>query len=104
MPRQQLYERINQRVENMMQEGLLAEVKELFPYRHLNALQTVGYTELFEHLEEHITLARAVDLIKQHTRNYAKRQLTWFRRDAEINWFAPGFEQVKQFCETKIPH
>ncbi|HYC30421.1 MAG TPA: tRNA (adenosine(37)-N6)-dimethylallyltransferase MiaA [Chitinophagaceae bacterium] len=89
VPRPELYERINQRVDKMMDEGLLEEAKELFPHRHLNALQTVGYTELFEHFEGKISLQNAIDLIKQHTRNYAKRQLTWFRRDPEIKWFSP---------------
>lgn len=87
MSRDELYERINERVENMMQDGLLEEAKSLFPFRELNALKTVGYNELFEFLENKITLERAVELIKQHTRNYAKRQLTWFKKDTEIQWF-----------------
>lgn len=104
IPRPQLYERINQRVDIMMNDGLLQEAKELFPYRNLNALQTVGYTELFEYFDGNTTLEKATDLIKQHTRNYAKRQLTWFRRDKEVSWFPPDFEQVLNFCKTKIPH
>jgi tRNA dimethylallyltransferase len=100
IPRPQLYERINQRVDNMINEGLAQEAKQLFPYRHLNALQTVGYTELFEHFEGKISLQTAVDLIKQHTRNYAKRQLTWFRRDEEITWFSPN-DDIIGFCESK---
>jgi len=90
LPREELYMRINRRVDEMMQNGLLEEAKTLFPYKHLNALQTVGYTELFDHLEGKIDLEKAVELIKQHTRNYAKRQLTWFRRDEEIIWVKPG--------------
>lgn len=101
MPRPQLYERINERVDKMMEEGLLEEAKELFPYRHLNALQTVGYTELFEHLDEKISLENAVELIKQHTRNYAKRQLTWFRRDEEIIWVTP--EKTKDLALLRDP-
>ena len=101
VPRPQLYERINLRVDKMMDEGLLQEAKELFPHRHLNALQTVGYTELFEHFEGQITLDRAIDLIKQHTRNYAKRQLTWFRRDEEIKWFSPGDDIVSWITDGK---
>lgn len=88
-PREELYERINARVLQMMQEGLLEEVKKLYPYRHLNALQTVGYTELFDYLDEKISLEQAISLIQQHTRNYAKRQITWFKKDKQIKWFHP---------------
>ena len=80
MPREILYQRINSRVDNMLQEGLLEEVKSLYPFRHLNALQTVGYRELFEYLEEKISLEKAVDAIKKNSRHYAKRQMTWFRK------------------------
>ncbi len=86
MPRALLNQRINQRVELMMQAGLLEEVKTLFSFQHLNALQTVGYREIFEHLEGKINLNRAVELIKQHTRQYAKRQMTWFKKDSSIHW------------------
>lgn len=79
-PREKLYARINQRVDLMMQDGLLEEVKNVFPYRNIKALQTVGYQELFDHLEGKISLDEAVALIKQHTRNYAKRQITWFKK------------------------
>jgi tRNA dimethylallyltransferase len=103
IPRPQLYERINQRVDIMMNEGLLQEATELFPHRQLNALQTVGYTELFEHLEGKLSLPQAVALIKQHTRNYAKRQLTWFRRDADVKWFAPGEQApIMDYCTSKL--
>lgn len=80
-PREQQYQRINQRVDEMMEAGQLEEAKNLFPYRHLTALQTVGYQELFTHLAGESTLAEAIDLIKRNTRRYAKRQLTWMRRD-----------------------
>ena len=86
LPREILYERINTRVDNMMQEGLLEEVKGLFPYRQLNALQTVGYQELFDYLEGKHSLEKAVELIKRNTRHYAKRQMTWFKKDIEIEW------------------
>lgn len=92
-PRPELYERINQRVDQMMKDGLLEEARRLFPYKHVNALQTVGYKELFDHLEGRLELTDAVELIKQHTRNFAKRQLTWFRRDPEITWFQPDQHQ-----------
>lgn len=82
-PREKLYQRINERVDLMMESGLMEESKSLYPYRKLNALKTVGYAELFEYFEGKTDLKRAVDLIKQHTRNYAKRQETWFRRNPE---------------------
>ena len=81
-----LYANIDNRVNKMIAEGLVEEVKSLLPFRHLNALQTVGYQEIFEYLDGKITLEKAVSLVKQNTRQYAKRQLTWFRRDKEINW------------------
>ncbi|MGN7202636.1 tRNA (adenosine(37)-N6)-dimethylallyltransferase MiaA [Pedobacter sp. SAFR-022] len=87
--RQALYNQINRRVDQMMALGLLEEVKRLLPYRELNALKTVGYAELFEYLDGNCSLAEAVDRIKQNTRRFAKRQLTWFRRDEEIKWFEP---------------
>ncbi|RYY67066.1 MAG: tRNA (adenosine(37)-N6)-dimethylallyltransferase MiaA, partial [Chitinophagaceae bacterium] len=90
MPRPLLYERINQRVEEMMEKGLLEEVKSLQPFKSLNALQTVGYRELFDHLEGFISLSKAVELIKQHSRHYAKRQLTWFKKDGDIQWLHAG--------------
>lgn len=85
-----LYDRINQRVNLMMEEGLLEEVKSLLPHRSLNALKTVGYTELIKHLDGEITLDFAIDQIKQHTRNYAKRQLTWLNRYEDLVWLDPN--------------
>ena len=87
--REKLYEKINTRVDEMMKAGLLEEVKSLLPLKHLNALQAVGYKELFEHLENKTDLQTAVEKIKQNTRNFAKRQLTWFKKDKDIAWFAP---------------
>jgi len=86
MPREQLYDRINRRVDMMVQEGLLNEVKGLLPYRHLNALNTVGYAELFDHFDGKCNIETAIAAIKQNTRRFAKRQLTWFRKDKEIIW------------------
>lgn len=86
LPRKILYDRINQRVDAMMESGLVAEVKELYPYRELKNLQTVGYSELFDLMDNKCTVAVAVDKIKQHTRNYAKRQMTWFKKDTEFHW------------------
>jgi tRNA dimethylallyltransferase len=87
LPREELYDRINHRVDVMMSQGLLDEAQGLYPQRHLKNLQTVGYTELFEYLGHKCSLAEAIDKIKQHTRNYAKRQLTWFKKDRDIKWF-----------------
>lgn len=90
LPKEELHRRIHDRVDAMMAAGLLEEVKGLLPYRHHNALQTVGYKELFEHLDGRLTLAEAVTAIKTNTRQYAKRQLTWFRRDLSVRWADPG--------------
>ncbi len=87
--RELLYRRIDERVDRMMAGGLIREAKELFNHRHLTALQTVGYSELFKYLEQKMTLAATVDLIKRNTRNYAKRQMTWFNKMKDINWFHP---------------
>jgi tRNA dimethylallyltransferase len=86
MPREILNARINSRVDTMMEEGLLQEVTSLLPNAQVNALQTVGYQEIFAHLRGEITLEDAVAQIKQHTRQYAKRQMTWFTKDSLINW------------------
>ena len=84
--RRQLIERIDKRVDLMMQQGLLEEAKRLYPKRHLNALNTVGYKELFAYFDGQCTLEEAIELIKIHTRQYAKRQMTWLRRDASYQW------------------
>lgn len=87
--REELYARINLRVDLMMEQGLLDEAKKLYPNRHLNALQTVGYRELFDYFDGNITLEEAVELIKRNSRRYAKRQITWFNRYDDIAWFSP---------------
>lgn len=89
MPRDMLYERIDRRVDCMLADGLEAEARALYPYRHLNALQTVGYREFFDYFDGRTTYDEAVALIKRNSRRYAKRQLTWFRRDGGIRWFGP---------------
>ncbi|PJJ84086.1 tRNA (adenosine(37)-N6)-dimethylallyltransferase MiaA [Mucilaginibacter auburnensis] len=89
LPREVLYDRINKRVDVMVEQGLVDEVRSLIPYRHLNALNTVGYSELFDHFEGKTDLKTALELIKQNTRRFAKRQLTWFRKDKEIHWLTP---------------
>ena len=85
-PREELYARINARVEQMIQDGLVEEARAVYPKRRLNSLQTVGYRELFAYFDGEYDLPRAIELIQQNTRHYAKRQLTWFRRDQEIHW------------------
>ena len=87
--RAMLYNRINSRVDQMISSGLIKEVESLSAFRTYNALNTVGYSEIFEYLDEKISLEDAISSIKQNTRRFAKRQLTWFRRDEEINWFEP---------------
>ena len=94
LPREVLYNRINERVDVMIQQGLPAEVKALLSHRHLNALNTVGYTELFDYFDEKISLEKAIEMIKQNTRRFAKRQLTWFRKDSSFHWFQAGDADV----------
>jgi len=97
LPREMLYRRINQRVDDMIDQDLIEEARSLLPYRHLNALNTVGYSELFDHFEGKTDLDTAIELIKQNTRRFAKRQLTWFRKDKEIKWFmadSPGLTDL----------
>lgn len=91
-PREQLYSRINLRVDIMLENGLLDEVKSVVDQKHLNALKTVGYTELFEYLDGKISFENAIEKIKQNSRRYAKRQLTWFRKHQDATWIP--FESV----------
>lgn len=97
LPKEQLHYNINHRVDNMVEHGLLNEVQALIPYQHINALQTVGYRELFDFFNGEILLPDAVDNIKKNTRQYAKRQMTWFRKDKECQWFQP--QQLPQILE-----
>ena len=85
-----------------MEAGLLNEAKALVSYKNLNALQTVGYRELFGHFEGSHSLERAVELIKQNTRNYAKRQLTWFKKDDSIVWMAPDMKQILEYISLRF--
>jgi tRNA dimethylallyltransferase len=82
-----MYDRINQRVDIMLNEGLLAEAEQLFPHKELNALQTVGYRELFRYFDGHDSLEFAIEEIKKNTRRFSKRQLTWFKRTENAKWF-----------------
>lgn len=104
-PRAALYERINQRVDLMLEAGLLEEARSLFPKRHLTALQTVGYQELFDYFDQKTTLEEAVGLIKRNSRRYAKRQMTWFRRDGFWKLFHPSeWEAVRKYTDQAIQH
>ncbi|RXK85457.1 tRNA (adenosine(37)-N6)-dimethylallyltransferase MiaA [Filimonas effusa] len=97
-----LYDRINARVDIMMQEGLLEEARALQPLQHLNALQTVGYREFFNFFNGEYTLEQAIDMLKQNTRHYAKRQLTWFKRDPAIQWFQPAqVNEIMQYISAQ---
>ncbi|HCC93232.1 MAG TPA: tRNA (adenosine(37)-N6)-dimethylallyltransferase MiaA [Flavobacteriaceae bacterium] len=103
LPREEMYDRINRRVDMMMNEGLLNEAKNLFSLKDLNALQTVGYRELFDFFEEKITLDFAIEEIKKNTRRFAKRQMTWFKKDETVNWFSPfDQENIINFISNKI--
>lgn len=98
-----LYQRINHRVDLMMEAGLLAEVKSLLPLRQYNALNTVGYSELFNYLDGLTDLSSAVAMIKQNTRRFAKRQLTWFRRDKSTIWFEPNqIDEITDYIENEL--
>jgi len=100
LDREVLYDRINERVDNMFKAGLLEEARALYPRRALNALQTVGYQELFGYFDGDYDLEEAVRLLKRNTRRYAKRQITWFKKDEEICWFHPDqFEEIVKFID-----
>lgn len=100
--REELYERINRRVDIMMEEGLLDEVKSVLPYRHLNSLNTVGYKELFMYLDGEWSLDFAIEKIKQNSRIYSRKQMTWFKRDTDIHWFHPDDQdKILQFVRQQ---
>lgn len=94
-PREELYDRINRRVLQMIEDGLVEEARSVYPKRHLNSLQTVGYRELFACFDGEYDLNRAIELIQQNTRHYAKRQMTWFRRDEDIHWLKANDDYEK---------
>ena len=102
--REELYQRINQRVDEMMKEGLLEEAKRVYPYKHLNSLNTVGYKEIFKYLDGEWELPFAIEKIKQNSRIYSRKQMTWFKRDPEITWFHPDQkEAILHYLSTQIP-
>ena len=101
--REELYARINKRVDIMMEDGLLEEARSVYPLKHLNSLNTVGYKELFKYFDGEWTLDFAVEKIKQDSRNYARKQMTWFKRDKDITWFNPDDEgEVMGFIENLL--
>jgi tRNA dimethylallyltransferase len=103
MEREQLYDRIDRRMDIMIEQGLFEEAKQFLPYKSLNALQTVGYQEIFPYLEGDFDYAEAVRLLKRNSRRYAKRQLTWFRKDESVEWFEPSnTEQILDYIDQKI--
>lgn len=100
LPKEVLHRNIEKRVDEMMKQGLLEEVRSLILYQHLNALQTVGYKELFDHFNGVIDLNTAVALIKRNTKKYAKRQMTWFRKDKEYTWTKPDVNEVMKHLQV----
>lgn len=103
MDRELLYERIDRRVDMMIDEGLEQEARAVYDKRHLNSLQTVGYREMFDYFDGSTSREEAIELIKRNSRRYAKRQMTWFRRDDEIAWFAPSdYDKILQYIDSKI--
>ncbi len=103
LPREDLYDRINRRVDRMIEAGLTEEARRLYPHRDTNALNTVGYKELFDYFDKKISLDEAITRIKANTRKYARKQLTWFRKDPEIRWFRPEeTEEILRWIESKI--
>jgi tRNA dimethylallyltransferase len=102
LPREMLYNRINQRVLLMMEAGLEKEARALYAFRELNALQTVGYRELFDYFAGHTSLERAVELIQQNSRHYAKRQLTWFKKDFDTRWIEADNKAVESIVAMLV--
>ena len=101
--RAELYDRINRRVDIMIEEGLLEEARSVYPYRTLNSLNTVGYKEMFNYLDGAWELPFAIEKIKQNSRIYSRKQMTWFKRDEEIQWFHPEQEtEILDYINTKI--
>ncbi len=101
--REELYERINKRVDEMIQNGLIDEVKNVMSYRYTNALNTVGYKEIFQYLDGNWSLEQAIEKIKQNTRIYSRKQMTWYKKDTEIHWFHPDNDkEIKKFLELVL--
>jgi tRNA dimethylallyltransferase len=102
-PREELYHRINHRVDVMIEQGLLQEVEQVIAYKHTNALQTVGYKEIIGYLENEYDWEEGIRLLKRNTRRFAKRQLTWFKRDQSTQWFHPDqFQEIIAYLQSQI--
>jgi tRNA dimethylallyltransferase len=98
-----LHQRINQRVDHMIKKGLIEEARKIYPQKHLTALNTVGYRELFAWFDGEITKEKAIELIKRNSRRYARKQITWFRRDEEMHWFTPAdTKKIIEHIEKQI--
>lgn len=101
--RDELYDRINRRVDQMLADGLLEEARRVYPYKHLNSLNTVGYKEMFQYLDGNWPLDFAIEKMKRNSRVYARKQMTWFKRDTEITWFHPDQEQdIIQYIQHAV--
>lgn len=101
--REELYERINRRVDEMIQDGLVEEARKVIDYRYTNALNTVGYKEIFQYIDGNWSLEEAVEKIKQNTRIYSRKQMTWYKKDSEIHWFHPDNDkEIKKFLEIAL--
>jgi tRNA dimethylallyltransferase len=101
--REKLHDRINNRVDQMINDGLIEEARSVYPFKNLNSLNTVGYKEIFDYFDNKISKEKAIELIKRNSRRYARRQLTWFNRDAEINWFdIATIDEIIPFIENKM--
>ncbi len=105
LPREILYQRIDDRMDEMIRQGLFEEVKELYPFRNHNALQTVGYREIIGFMDSEYNQEEAIRLLKRNSRHYAKRQLTWFKRDPQIEWFSPDdYEKILARVQTEFKY
>ena len=103
--REKIYTQIHQRIKTMLTKGFLSEAEQLFPYRHYYALKTIGYQELFKFIDHEISWEKAIELFQRNTRRYAKRQLTWFKKDLDIRWFHPSaYSDIINYIEMKIIH
>lgn len=102
-PREELYDRINRRVLAMQRQGLEEEARKVYPYRYLNALNTVGYKEMFEYFDGKMSLDEAIERIQGNTRKYCRKQLTWFKRDESIRWFNPdNIEEIIKYAANTL--
>jgi tRNA dimethylallyltransferase len=101
LPREELYRRVDERMDKMIEAGLFEEAQDLYPHRHRQALKTVGYQEIFDFMDDKFSRDEAIRLLKRNSRRYAKRQLTWFKRDSDIHWFSPNaYDTILEFVKN----